>query len=99
MCGSLSFSAPESSSDESSGRKQVDLLDERVRNSGTNSPASVAVSEQQLTDRNESSSPQDLDNYADIALVHDKSPSYTPQSQQQQDHPQLPSFSVSPAIY
>lgn len=96
ICGSFSLSARESSSDESSARKQVDLLDERIQSSGTNSPASIAVSEQQSTDRNESSSPQDLDNYADIALVHDKSPSYSPpQSQQQQDHPQLPSFSVS----
>lgn len=100
MYDSLSNSPPESSSDETSGSKQVDLLDERVQNSGTDSPGSGAVSEQQLVDRKESSSPHGLENYADIGLVRDSSPSYTPsESQQQQDPPQLPNFSVSPLIY
>lgn len=93
--GSLSISLPESSSDESSGSKQVHSINECVRNSGSNSPASGALSEHQLADRNESSSPQNFDNYANIRLVHN-SPSYTPsQSQQQQDPPEVPSFSVS----
>ncbi|XP_059640093.1 uncharacterized protein LOC132282435 isoform X2 [Cornus florida] len=89
---SLSKSAPESSSDETSGIKHVDSLDDQVRNSESISPASGAVSENQVP---ESSSPQDLDNYEDIGLVRDNSPSYTPsESQQQRDHHELPSFSA-----
>ncbi|XP_012068902.1 uncharacterized protein LOC105631409 isoform X2 [Jatropha curcas] len=90
---SLSVSAPESSSDEASGSKQVELLDEQVRNSGSDSPTSGAMSELQLPDK--SSSPPNLDNYADIGLVQGNSPSYVPSdSQQQQDPPELPSFSA-----
>ncbi|KAA8541651.1 hypothetical protein F0562_022803 [Nyssa sinensis] len=92
---SLSGSAPESSSDETSGRKHVDLLEDQVRNSGSNSPLSGAMSEHQLPDKRESSSPQNLDNYADIGLVQDNDPSYSPsESQQQQDPPELSSFSA-----
>lgn len=97
MYGSASNVTPESSGDESFGSKQVELVDERVRISGSSSPASAAVSEQ-LTERKESSSPRDLDNYVDVGLVRENSPSYTPsESQQHQDHPPppLPIFSVS----
>ncbi|KAK1360286.1 GBF-interacting protein [Heracleum sosnowskyi] len=91
---SVSVSTPESSGDESSGSKQEGLIDEHVRNSGTSSPASAAVSEQQLTGKKESSGPQDLDN-ADVGLVRDNSQSHTPsESQQNQDPPQLPIFSA-----
>ncbi|KAJ9691977.1 hypothetical protein PVL29_011194 [Vitis rotundifolia] len=87
---SLSVSPPESSSDD--GSKQVDL-DDQFRNSGTASPASGEASEHQLPDKKESSSPQNLENYADIGLVRESSPSYTPsESQQQQEHHVLPSF-------
>ncbi|KAG8643263.1 uncharacterized protein LOC110626520 isoform X3 [Manihot esculenta] len=89
---SLSVSAPESSSDDASGSKQVDLLEEQVRNSGSDSPASGTVSEHRVPD--ESSSPANLDTFADIGLVPDNSPSYTtPEPQQRQDRPELPSFS------
>lgn len=94
---SISPSAPESLSDETSASKQADSMDERFQNSGSNSPASgVEASELQLTDIKESSSsPRNLDSYADIGMVHDNSPSYTPpESQQQQDPPELPSFSA-----
>ncbi|XP_065866801.1 uncharacterized protein [Euphorbia lathyris] len=89
---SLSVSVPETSSDDTSAKKQVELVDEQVRNSESDSPASGVVSEHQLPEK--ASSPPNLDNYADIGLVRDDSPSYTPpESQQQQDPPELPSFS------
>ena len=98
MIGSSSASAPDSSSDEISARKHTELPDDQVRSSGSNSPASGAVSEHQLPDKNESSSPQDFDSYADIGLVRN-SPSYTPpESQQHQDPPELQSFSVRPVF-
>ncbi|CBI35892.3 unnamed protein product, partial [Vitis vinifera] len=86
---SLSVSPPESSSDD--GSKQVDLDDQYI-NSGTASPESGEASEHQLPDKKESSSPQNLENYADIGLVRESSPSYTPESQQQQERHVLPSF-------
>lgn len=92
---SLSLSAPQSCSDEASGIKPVDLLDHQVRNSGSDSPASGAVPERQLPEKNETSSPQTLDNYADIGLVRDTSPSYAPSDSQQQEQPELEGFSVS----
>ena len=72
---SASASAPESSSDDASGNKQVELPDEQVRHSGSDSPASGTVSEHQSPDK--STSPPNLDNYADIGLVRDNSP-FTP---------------------
>jgi hypothetical protein len=70
------------------------LLDDQARNSESDSPEADLASEHQLPEK--SSSPPDLDNYADIGLVRNSSPSYAPsESQQQQDHPELPSFSVS----
>ncbi|XP_062087778.1 GBF-interacting protein 1-like isoform X2 [Humulus lupulus] len=90
-----SLSAPESTTDEAISSKQVDLIDEKVRSSESDSPRSGAVSDDQLPDKKESSSPPNLDSYADIGLVQDNSPSFTPsESQQQQDHPELPGFSV-----
>lgn len=93
-CGSLSASAAELSGDNASGSKQVDLLDDQVRNSGSDSPASDEASEHQLPDK--SPSPPNLDNYSDIGLVRENSPSYTPsETQQQHDPHELPNFSVS----
>lgn len=84
------------SSDDVSGSKQVDLQDDHVRNTGSESPASDAASEQQLPDHKESLSPQNLDNFADIGLVRDNSPSYVPSESQQlqQDSHDMPGFSV-----
>ncbi|KAJ9568542.1 hypothetical protein OSB04_004508 [Centaurea solstitialis] len=96
MFASSSVGSPDSSRDESSGSKQVELVDERVQSSGSVSPASGTASEQQTTDRLESSSPQDMENYTDIGLVRHSSPPYTPsepQQQQQQGPSELPSFS------
>lgn len=90
-----SLSAPESTTDDASSSKQGDLIDEKVRNSGSDSPTSGAASENQLPDKKESSSPRNLDNYADIGLVQDNSPSYAPSESQQHDHPEIPGFSVS----
>ncbi|XP_030490737.2 GBF-interacting protein 1-like [Cannabis sativa] len=90
-----SLSAPESITDEASSSKQVDLIDEKNRNSESDSQTSGAVSDDQLADKKESSSPPNLDSYSDIGLVQDNSPSYTPsESQQQPDHPELPGFSA-----
>ncbi|GKF48327.1 hypothetical protein Tco_0141578, partial [Tanacetum coccineum] len=86
-----SVSTPDSSADEPSGSKLVESLNERVQTSGSVSPAS----EQQSTDRLESSSSQNIDNYNNIRLVRHSSPSYTPsEPQQQQGPPELPSFSA-----
>ncbi|XP_059456437.1 GBF-interacting protein 1-like [Corylus avellana] len=92
---SLSVSAPESSGDDACSSKPAELRDAQVRNSGSDSPASVVASEHQLPDKKESSSPRNLDNYADIGLVRENSPSYAPsESQQHQDPPELPGFSA-----
>lgn len=97
--GSLSTSAPESSSGETSVSKHVDIPDDQVRNSDSSSPASGAVPEHQLLVNKESSSPQNLDSYAEIGLVRSDSPSYPPsESQQQIDTPELPNFSVSQVL-
>ncbi|GAV84946.1 DUF1296 domain-containing protein [Cephalotus follicularis] len=92
---SLSASSPESSTDDASGSKQVDILNDHARNSGYESSVSGAASEQQLPDKKESPRPQTMENYADIGLLQANSPSYTPSdSQQQQDPPELPNFSA-----
>ncbi|KAL0341848.1 UNVERIFIED_CONTAM: hypothetical protein Scaly_1847400 [Sesamum calycinum] len=91
--GSVSVSAPESSGDEPAGGKQVEMTDDSGRSSGSNSPDSGAVSDDQMTEKKETSSPQNLDNYGDVRLVQDSSPSYPPESLQQQDTTELPSLS------
>ncbi|KAK6911881.1 hypothetical protein RJ641_023974 [Dillenia turbinata] len=89
---SPSISAPESSSDNASASKPVELPDDQVRNSETNSAASGAASEQQLLSK-ESTSPQNLNNYSDISLVRDSNSSFTPfETQQHHDPSELPSF-------
>lgn len=91
---SSSVGSPDSSSDEPSGIKQVELVDERVQSSGSVSPASGTTSEQQTTERLESSSPPNMENYTDIGLVRHSSPSYTPSEPTPQQGPsELPSFS------
>ncbi|GFY97187.1 dentin sialophosphoprotein, putative [Actinidia rufa] len=92
---SLSASAPESSSDETSASKHVDLLDDQIGNSRSNSTASGVVSENELLDKKESSSPQKLDGYADIGLFRNNNASYTPfELQRQQEAPELASLSA-----
>lgn len=92
---SLTAPASESSTDNVSGSKQVSLSDDHVRSSESESPASGVASEQQLPDNKESSSSQNLDNYANVGLVRDTSPSYAPAQSQQQDSHDMPGFSVS----
>ncbi|KAI3727347.1 hypothetical protein L1987_67160 [Smallanthus sonchifolius] len=88
---SSSLSSPESSIGEPSGSKQVELVDEQ--SSGSVSPGS-GTSEPQSTDRVESSSPQNMDNYTNFGLVRHSSPSYAPSETHQQQGPsELPSFS------
>lgn len=90
---SVTASSPESSGDEPAGNKQLEIMDEAVRSSSSNSP-SGAVSDCQLTEKIESSSPQNLNEYADVGLVQGNTTSYTPESLHQQDTSELPSFSV-----
>ncbi|CAK8560399.1 unnamed protein product [Lathyrus sativus] len=91
---SLTAPASESSTDDVSGSKQVNLSDDHVRSSESESPASGVASEQQLPDNKESSSSQNLDNYANVGLVHDTSPSYAPSQSRQQDSHDMPGFSA-----
>ncbi|XP_076953391.1 uncharacterized protein LOC143627459 [Bidens hawaiensis] len=91
---SLSVSPPESSVDESSGSKQVESVDNPVHGSGSVSPDSVTESESQPTDRFESSSPPNMDNYTNIGLDRHSSPSYAPsETHQQQGLSEVPSCS------
>ncbi|XP_031261821.1 GBF-interacting protein 1-like isoform X3 [Pistacia vera] len=93
---SFSVAASKSSGDEVSGNNPVDILDDQVRNSGSDSPASVEASEHQLPDDiKETSSPQNLDNYDDIGLVRENNQSYAlSESPQQQDPSELANFSA-----
>ncbi|CAA0814589.1 Kinase-related protein of unknown function (DUF1296 [Striga hermonthica] len=91
---SAPVSAPESSGDEQAGgSKPLEVIDDSVRSSGSFSPALGGVSDHQLMEKKESSEPQDMDNFADADLVRDSSPSYSPEALQQQDTPELPTFS------
>ncbi|GLU14267.1 hypothetical protein SLE2022_308480 [Rubroshorea leprosula] len=81
------------SSDDDAGSKPADSPDDQVRNSGSGSPASSP--EHHLPHRRDSASPQNSDSYTDIGLVQDNNQSYAPQeSHQQEDPPELPSFSA-----
>ncbi|CAI8607934.1 unnamed protein product [Vicia faba] len=91
---SLTTPASESSADDVSGSNQVNLRDDHGKNSESESPASGVASEQQLPDNKESSSSQNLDNYANAGLVRDTSPSYAPSQSQQQDSHDMPGFSA-----
>ncbi|KAI4329141.1 hypothetical protein L6164_021437 [Bauhinia variegata] len=91
---SLPVAGPEFSSDDVSASKQVDMQEDHVRNTGSDSPASGSASEQQLPDNKESSSAQNLDDYADIGLVRDSSPTYARSESQQQDSHDMPGFSA-----
>ncbi|PIA43144.1 hypothetical protein AQUCO_02000520v1 [Aquilegia coerulea] len=86
---SASVTAPSTSSE---AVNQVDLLNGQVRNSGSVSPASIAVSENPSTDKREYANPGNLESYADIGMVQNNNPSYTLAESQQQDFHGLPSF-------
>ncbi|KAH0707625.1 hypothetical protein KY290_012142 [Solanum tuberosum] len=91
----LSVLVSESSTDDPVGSKQLDLADDRVQIPESTSPGSDVILDQKLSDNRESSSPEDLGNYADVGLVQDNSASYTPpESQQQQNASNLSSFSA-----
>lgn len=92
---SLTVPAQELSADDVSRSKQVDLRDDHIRSSGSDSPASATAAEQHLPDNKESSNPQILDTYVNIGLVRDSSPSYAPSEPQQHNSHDMPGFSVS----
>ncbi|TYG49006.1 hypothetical protein ES288_D10G059900v1 [Gossypium darwinii] len=86
--------APDTSSDDSAAGKPINIIDDQLRNSGSNSPPSGTASEHQFPDKKDASSPQNLGSYADIGMVQENGQSYAPsEPQQQQDPPELPSFS------
>ncbi|CAN0877986.1 GBF-interacting protein 1-like [Linum grandiflorum] len=88
---SMTVSAPESTIDDASGSKHDEMSDEKLRYSSSNSPASEGASELQLPDN--SPSPQNMDDYADIGLVQESNQSYDhSESHQQQDPPELQTF-------
>ncbi|CAA0821163.1 Kinase-related protein of unknown function (DUF1296 [Striga hermonthica] len=89
--GSVSISSPESSGDEQA--KPLETMDDSVRRSGSDSPASSGISDHKPTGNEGSSVLQDMGNYAGSGLVRDNSPSYAPETLQQQDTSELPSFS------
>lgn len=94
----MSVSATGSSTGEASVTNLGDTQNNQVGNPTSESSASDVVYEHQLADKEVSApqNPQDIESYADIGLVQENSPSCTPtESQQQQEHPNLPSFSVS----
>ena len=91
---SLTAPASELSTDNVSGSKQVNLSNDHVRSSESESPASGVASEQQLPDNKESSSSQNLDNYANVGFIRDTSSSYAPAQSQQQDSHDMPGFSA-----
>ncbi|CAN4095270.1 unnamed protein product [Withania somnifera] len=91
----LSVLVSESSTDDPVGSKQLDLADDRAQNPGSTSPGSGIILDQKLADNRDSSSAEDLGNYADVGLIQDNSASYSPpESQQQQDASNLSSFSA-----
>ncbi|XP_058108544.1 GBF-interacting protein 1-like [Magnolia sinica] len=90
---SISLSAPVTSSEEVSGGDEMDLLEDQVRPSRSESPASEASSENLQADTKESSSPRNLGNFANVGLVRSNTPSFSrSEPQQQQDPHVLPSF-------
>ncbi|KAL6000696.1 hypothetical protein ACLOJK_006422 [Asimina triloba] len=91
--GSISLSTAVTSSEEVSGGDEVDLLEDQVRPSSSESQASEASNENLQPDKKEPTSPQDLGNFANVGLVQsNSSPFNHPEMQQQQDLQDLPSF-------
>ncbi|KAL3840787.1 hypothetical protein ACJIZ3_025378 [Penstemon smallii] len=92
---SVSGLGPESSGEEpAAGSEQLEMMDDSVRNSGSNSHASDDVSDHQPTEKKEVVvSQHNVDNYADVQFVRTTSLSHTPESLHQQDTSVLPSFS------
>ncbi|MQM13736.1 hypothetical protein Taro_046664 [Colocasia esculenta] len=85
---------PVGTSEDLSLGDQGDLADGQDRTSQSGSPGSAAQSEQLHPENNDSSSPHDTENFADIGLVQSHIPSYDPSDQQQMQNPaSLPTFS------
>ncbi|KAF8096633.1 hypothetical protein N665_0305s0053 [Sinapis alba] len=81
-------SSPETLTD-SPGDKPIDILDDHVRVSESDSRVSVA-SEQQLPEEKEANRSANLDEYSEMQLLNRNGPHYTPlEFEQQQDPPEL----------
>ncbi|KFK38755.1 hypothetical protein AALP_AA3G156400 [Arabis alpina] len=89
----LRVTSPEALTD-GLGVKPIEILDDHVRVSGSDSPVSVA-SEQQLPEQKEAHRSENLDEYSGIQLLNRNGPSYTPvEFEQQQGPPELQKFSA-----
>ncbi|XP_068660739.1 GBF-interacting protein 1-like isoform X2 [Aristolochia californica] len=85
---STSLSNPVASSEDITVRDEIDILNDQIGTSRSQSPSEG--SEHSLPDRRESSSSQSLDNYG---LVRSESPPYGPTDSQQENDPDtIPSF-------
>ncbi|XP_010273948.1 PREDICTED: GBF-interacting protein 1-like isoform X2 [Nelumbo nucifera] len=92
---SASVSDLPASSEDASGGNQGGLLDEKVRTARSDSMPSSEAAELQFTDKEQSSGPRNLENFADIRLVRNDSPSFSSaEPRQEQDSPGLPKFSA-----
>ncbi|KAK4764148.1 hypothetical protein SAY87_013586 [Trapa incisa] len=84
---------PVSVGDDASVSKAVNTIDEQVRNSRSDSPASSASSDNQSEEKK--LNPQSLDRYSDIGLVREDTHSYDPsESNQQQVPSEMPNFTT-----
>ncbi|CAH8292972.1 unnamed protein product [Eruca vesicaria subsp. sativa] len=82
------------SSPESPGDKPIDILDDQVRVSESDSRVSVA-SEQQLPEEKEAHRSDNLDEYSEIQLLNRDGPHYTPlEFEQHKDSPELQKVSA-----
>ncbi|KAK1281419.1 hypothetical protein QJS04_geneDACA004953 [Acorus gramineus] len=93
---SVPVSVPESSAEDASFGDQAYSQDGQTRASQSGSPAPASPLEPQSSEKIDSSSPQSMEEYANIGLVQSDSPSYSPAELQQLQNPAfLPSFSVN----
>ncbi|XVF86867.1 hypothetical protein PTKIN_Ptkin18bG0076100 [Pterospermum kingtungense] len=93
---SLSVSACDTSGDDAAGDRPIDILDDQNGNSRSDSPASGTASENELYDKKNTSTPQNLDSYANIGIVQDNNPSSyaLTESHKQKEASELPIFSA-----
>ncbi|XP_051135336.1 uncharacterized protein LOC127254322 [Andrographis paniculata] len=89
---SVSVSVPEFSGNEPAGGNLLEMAEDPVRISGSDSPSSGAEHENKPIEKNQSLSQQNSDNYADVGLVQENTQSYKPESLQHQNHSAIPTL-------
>lgn len=89
----MPVTCPEASTD-CPGVQPINILDDHVRTSGSESPVS-AVSEPQLPEQKETNRSDNLNEYSGVQSLNRNGPPYTSlEFEQQQDPPELQKFSV-----